>query len=85
MKLFNVSWSEDGQWKSGMDNYKLVPADSKEEAKQKANSDPKNAVYQSRWYSCYCSEVKINGYVIEVYDETSYKRDKKIEKIINYK
>lgn len=33
-------------------------------------------------YDVWVSEFKIDGYVIEVYDEKTYNRDKNIEKIL---
>ena len=78
MKIYNVTF-DDGGWHSGPRPNFMIVADSKEEAIEKALKD--NPLY-SKGYSKWASEFKIDGYVIEVYDKTSYNRDKNIKKLI---
>ena len=73
MKLYNVTFN-DGGWHTSLPSYTIV-AESKEDAKKKAREEQK--IY-SNW-DCWASEFKIEGYVIEGYDEKSYNRDKKIK------
>ena len=75
MKLFTVTFN-DGGWHSSLPTYQVV-AESKEEAIAKALEE---RPYYKSWDS-WASEFKIDGYVIEIYDEKTYKRDKNIEKI----
>lgn len=78
MKIYNVTFN-DGGWHSGpLPNYTVV-ASSKQEAIDKVLEE--NTRYK-KGYDVWATEFKIDGYVIEVYDEKSYIRDKKLEKII---
>ena len=76
MKLYSVTFN-DGGWHESLPNYYIV-AVSKEEAIKKAREEHK---YYDNW-DCWASEFKMPGYVIEVYDEKSYDRDKKIKEVL---
>ena len=68
----------DGGWHTSRPEHQVV-ASSKEEAIEKVlETHP----YYRNGYDACASEFKIDGYVIEVYDEKSYNRDKNIEKLI---
>ena len=64
MKIWTVTFN-DGGWHSSRPEYQVV-AESKEEAIEKVLE--KNPQYKSG-YDKWASEFKIDGYVIEVYDE----------------
>lgn len=78
MKIYNVSFN-DGGWHSGSLPHFTVVANSKEEAISLVLE--KNPMY-SKGYDKWASEFKIDGYVIEVYDEKSYNRNKNIDEIV---
>lgn len=80
MKIYNVTFNDGGWHSSGLPSTTVV-AESKEAAKNIALE--KNPRYQSGW-DVWVSEFKIDGYVIEVYEEKSYNRDKNIEKIVAF-
>lgn len=68
MKIYTVTFN-DGGWHSSLPKYTTV-ADSEEEAKEKVlNENPR----YKNGYDAWVSEFKIDGYVIEVYDEKTYK------------
>ena len=78
MKIWTVKFN-DGGWHSGsLPSYQVV-AESKDEAIEKVLED--NPGYKSGYDAC-ASEFKIEGYVIEVYDEKSYNRGKNLEKLV---
>jgi hypothetical protein len=77
MKIWTVTFN-DGGWHTSLPEYRVV-AESKEEAIEKVLND--NSRYKTGWDAC-ASEFKIEGYVIEVYDEKTYNRDKNLEKLI---
>lgn len=77
MKIFKVTFN-DGGWHSGNLPSVMIVASTKEEALKKAKDQEK---YYTGWDS-WAVEFKIDGYVIEVYDESTYKavvRDRKID------
>lgn len=76
MKIYTVTFN-DGGWHQSLPKFDVV-ADSKKEACDKVLLD--NPIYK-KWDS-WASEFKIEGYIIEVYDEKSYLRDKQIEGIL---
>ena len=76
MKIYTVSFN-DGRWHSSLPSFTTV-AETKEDAIQKVLLE--NPRYKSGW-DVWCSEFKINGYVIEVYDEKTYNRDKNLENL----
>jgi hypothetical protein len=80
MKIWNVTFNNGG-WNSGGLPSVTVVAESSEDAKIKALEE--NPRYKTG-YDVWVSEFKINGYVIEVYEEKSYNRDKNIEKIVTF-
>ena len=77
MKIYKVTFN-DGGWHSSLPNT-MVVAESGQDAKQKALE--LNPQYKSG-YNVWATEFKMDGYVIEVWDEVSYNRDKKIDKLI---
>jgi hypothetical protein len=77
MKIWTVTFN-DGGWHSSLPSYQVV-AESKEEAIEKVLE--KNPRYRTG-YDKWASEFKIEGYVIEVFDEKSYNRDKNLEKLV---
>jgi hypothetical protein len=78
MKIYTVAFN-DGGWHSGsLPSYQVV-AESKDEAIKKVLED--NPRYKSG-YDVWASEFKIEGYVIEVYDEKTYNRDKNLEELL---
>ena len=77
MKIYIVTFN-DGGWHTSRPEHQVV-AETKEEAIEKVLKDFPH--YRSG-YDVWASEFKIQGYVIEVYDEKSYNRDKNIEKLI---
>jgi len=72
MKIWTVKFND-----ARINTYQEV-ADTSKEAIAKVLE--KHTYYKSG-YSSYATEFKIDGYVIEVYDEKSYNRDKNIEKL----
>ena len=71
MKIYTVTFN-DGGWYSGSRPEYQVVTESKESAIEKVLI--KNPHYRSG-YDAWASEFKIEGYVIEVYDEKTYQRD----------
>ena len=76
MKIWTVTFN-DGGWHSHRPEYQVV-AESKDEAIEKVLE--KNPVYKNG-YDVWASEFKIEGYVIEVYDEKTYNRNKNLENL----
>jgi hypothetical protein len=77
MKIWTVKFN-DGGWHSSLPSYQVV-AESKDEAIEKVLED--NPRYRSGW-DAWASEFKMEGYVIEVYDEKTYNREKNLEKLV---
>lgn len=78
MKIYTVTFN-DGGWHSGsLPSYQVV-AESKDKAIEKVLED--NPRYKTG-YDVWTSEFKIEGYVIEVYDEKTYNREKNLNKIL---
>ena len=78
MKIYNVTFN-DGGWHSGsLPRFQIV-AENKEEAIEKVLID-----YPSyrKGYDVLAIEFKIKGYIIEVYDEKTYNRNKKLDKLL---
>lgn len=80
MKIYKVTFNNGG-WNSGSLPNVTVVAESIDDAKEKALYE--NPRYK-QGYDVWVSEFKIEGYVIEVYDEKSYNRDKNIERITTF-
>ena len=76
MKIYTVTFN-DGGWHTSRPEYQVV-AESKEEAIEKVLE--KNPHYRTG-YDKWTSEFKIEGYVIEVYDEKTYNREKNLENL----
>lgn len=76
MKIWTVTFN-DGGWHTSRPEYQVV-ADTKDEAIEKVLE--KNPHYRSG-YDKWASEFKIDGYVIEVYDEKTYNREKNLENL----
>lgn len=76
MKIYTVTFN-DGGWHTSRPEYQVV-AETKEEAIEKVLE--KNPHYRSG-YDKWASEFKIDGYVIEVYDEKTYNREKNLENL----
>jgi hypothetical protein len=76
MKIWTVTFN-DGGWHTSLPEYQVV-AESKEEAIEKILE--KNPRYRTG-YDKWASEFKIEGYVIEVHDEKTYNRNKKLENL----
>lgn len=76
MKIWIVTLN-DGRWHTSRPEYQVV-SETKEEAIQKVLED--NPRYKSG-YDIWASEFKIEGYVIEVYDEKTYTREKNLKKL----
>ncbi len=78
MKIWKVSFN-DGGWYSGDRPNFMVVAETTKEAIQKVLEE--NPRYKTGW-NVWAVEFKIEGYIIEVYDEKTYNRDKNLEKIL---
>jgi hypothetical protein len=76
MKIYTVTFN-DGGWHSSLPSYQVV-AESKDEAIEKVLED--NPRYKNGWDK-WASEFKIEGYVIEVYDEKTYNREKSLDNL----
>ena len=76
MKIWTVTFN-DGGWHSHRPEYQVV-AESKDESIEKVLKD--NPQYNNG-YDVWASEFKIEGYVIEVYDEKTYNRNKNLENL----
>jgi hypothetical protein len=77
MKIWIVTLN-DGGWHTSRPEYQVV-AESKQEAIEKVLQE--NPRYKSG-YDIWASEFKIEGYVIEVYDEKTYNRNKNLEELL---
>jgi len=76
LKIWTVTFN-DGGWHSSRPEYQVV-AESKEVAIEKVlQENPRYRTGHDKW----AYEFKIEGYVIEVYDEKTYNRDKNLEKL----
>ena len=76
MKIYIVTFN-DGGWHTSRPEYQVV-AESKEEAIEKILE--KNPHYRTG-YDKWASEFKIEGYIIEVYDEKTYNREKNLNNL----
>ncbi len=80
MKIYTVTFNDGGWYSSGSrPSYQQV-AENKEEAIAKVLE--RNPSYKTGW-DAWASEFKIDGYIIEVYDEKTYNRDKNLEKVLD--
>jgi len=76
LHIYDVTHMHGGWVTNGYPTERVI-ANSKEEALNMVLSD--NSSWDRR--NTYAKEFKIDGYVIEVYDEKSYNRNKNIEKL----
>ena len=76
LKIWIITFN-DGGWHTSRREYQ-VDSETKEEAIQKVLEE--NPRYKSG-YDIWASEFKIEGYVIEVYDEKTYNREKNLENL----
>lgn len=76
LHIFEVTHMHGGWVTNGYPSETVV-ASSKQEAKEKALKINKD--WEDR--NTYALEFKIDGYIIEVYDEKSYKRSKNLENL----
>jgi hypothetical protein len=76
MKIYTVTFN-DGGWYTSRPEYQVV-ADSQADAINKVKE--KHPQYKNG-HDAWAVEFKIEGYVIEVYDEKTYNRDKNLEKL----
>ena len=77
MKIWTVTFN-DGGWHSSRPEYQVV-AETEEEAIEKVlEKNPRYRIGYDKW----ASEFKIDGYVIEVYDEKTYNREKNLDSLI---
>ena len=76
MKIWTVTFN-DGGWHTSRPEYQVV-AENKEQAIEKVlEENPRYRTGYDKWVS----EFKIEGYVIEVYDEKTYKREKNLDNL----
>jgi hypothetical protein len=76
LKIWIVYYN-DGGWHSSMDK-KMLVAESKDEAVEKAKSERKHFVGD-----IFATEFEIEGYVIEVHEKSSWERNNKINNILD--
>lgn len=76
LKIWTVSFN-DGGWHQERPK-EIVVAKDKEEAIKLATD--KRPGYES--WDKWATEFTIEGFVIEIYDEKTYKRDKSLEKVV---
>ena len=76
MKIWTVTFN-DGGWHSSRPSFTTV-AETKSEAIEKVL---KEHTHYRNGYDAWASEFKIEGYVIEVYDEKTYNRIKNLENL----
>ena len=76
MKIFSVMFN-DGGWHESRPEYQVVANDRDEAISKVLEERP----YYKRGYDISCREFKIPGYVIEVYDEVTYNRLKKLDNL----
>jgi len=77
MKIYTVTFN-DGGWHNSLPSYQVVAEDVKDAISKVLEKNPR---YKTG-YDAWAVEFKMEGYVIEVYDEKTYLRNKNIEKLI---
>lgn len=78
LKIYKITFNDGGWHSSGSrPNFKQVAENEEEAKKIVLENNPQYA----NGYDLWCIEFKLDGYVIEVYDEKTYKREKNIEKL----
>ena len=78
MKIWTVTFNDGGCHSGSRPSFDIV-AETKEKAIEKVLEE--NSRYKIG-YDVWASEFKIEGYVIEVYDEKTYNREKNLNKIL---
>ena len=78
MKIYTVTFNN-GWYSVSRPEYQVV-AETKEDAIEKVLID--FPIYRNG-YDAWASEFKIKGYVIEVYDEKTYNREKSLDKLLD--
>jgi hypothetical protein len=76
LKIWEVTFN-DGGWHQNLPSFTII-AENSDMAK-------KIAIEQNKRYSgwiVWASELKIPGYIIEVYDEKTYNREKNLDKLL---
>jgi hypothetical protein len=76
MKIFTVTFN-DGGWHTSRPDYQVVAEDPKSAIKKVIDKNPQYKTGHDAW----AVEFKIEGYVIEVYDEKTYNREKNLENL----
>jgi hypothetical protein len=76
MKIWTVTFN-DGGWYSSRPEYRVVAEDTKEAIDKVLEKNPQ---YKTG-YDAWAVEFKIEGYVIEVYDEKTYVRQKNLQNL----
>jgi hypothetical protein len=77
LKIFKVTFN-DGGWHSGSLPSFFQVAETKEDAIEIV----KSVETHYKGWDCWATEFKIEGYIIKVYDEKSFERNEKIDKIL---
>ena len=75
IKIYKVQFN-DGGWNVDRPTFTVVSESKDEAIKQALDKNP-----QYKGFDVYVSEFKIDGYIIEIYDEKTYLRNKNIEKL----
>lgn len=76
MKIWTVTFN-DGGWYSSRPEYQVVAENVNSAIQQVVEKNPQ---YKTG-YDAWAVEFKIPGYVIEVYDEKTYNREKNLENL----
>lgn len=80
MKIWKITFNDGGWYNGDRDRpSSMVVASTKAEAISIAKLKQENKHYKN--CDCWVSEFKIDGYVIEAYDEKTYNRDKNLSKL----
>lgn len=77
LKIWKVTFNDVG-WHERLPSYTVV-AENSDEAKKIAIEE--NKAYRD--WDVWATEFKIEGYIIEIYDEKTYMREKKLGNLIN--
>jgi hypothetical protein len=76
MKIYTVTFN-DGGWHTTRPEYQVVADDVKSAIEKVIEKNPQ---YKTG-YDAWAVEFKLDGYVIEVYDEKTYNREKNLENL----
>lgn len=77
MKIYRVTFN-DGGWYSSRPEYYVVAENTKEAIEKVLEKNPQYKMGYDAW----AVEFKMEGYIIEVYDEKTYNRIQKLGEII---